>query len=60
MKTRPWGYAVEFHYHDNTECPLPRPNPGRGVMKLWGAGDLRQCPECAKLGARSAEASFAE
>jgi hypothetical protein len=49
MKTRPWHYLVEFHYHDNTECTQPRPKPGRGLMKLWGTGDKPRCEECEKL-----------
>jgi len=49
MKTRPWHYLVEFHHHDNTECTQPRPKPGRGLMKLWGSGDLPLCAECEKL-----------
>ena len=49
MKTRPWRYLVEFHYHDQDECAHPRPKPGRGLMKMWGTGGLPQCPECARL-----------
>jgi len=49
MKTRPWHYLVEFHHHDNTDCTQPRPNPGRGMMKLWGTGDKPRCEECEKL-----------
>ena len=49
MKIRPWHYLVEFHHHDNTECTRPRPNPGRGMIKLWGTGDKPRCEECEKL-----------
>ena len=49
MKTRPWRYLVEFHHHNNTDCPQPPPKPGRGMIKMWGTGDLPLCPECEKL-----------
>jgi hypothetical protein len=49
MKTRPWRYLVEFHHHNNTDCPQPAPKPGRGMIKMWGTGDLPLCPECARL-----------
>ena len=49
MKTRPWRYIVEFHHHNNTDCPLPPPKTGRGLIKVWGTGDLPLCTECEKL-----------
>lgn len=49
MKTRAWRYLVEFHHHNNTDCPQPPPKPGRGLIKVWGTGDLPLCTECEKL-----------
>ena len=49
MKTRPWYYLVELHYHDNTACTQPQPKPGRKLMKMWGTGGLPRCEECQKL-----------
>jgi hypothetical protein len=49
MKTRPWHYLVEFHFHDNTDCTQPQPKPGRILMKLWGTGDKPRCEQCQKL-----------
>jgi hypothetical protein len=49
MKTRPWRYLVEFHHHNNTECPQPPPKTGRGLIKVWGTGDLPLCAECENL-----------
>jgi hypothetical protein len=49
MKTRAWRYLVEFHRHDNTDCPRPVPKPGRGLIKVWGTGDLPLCTECERL-----------
>jgi hypothetical protein len=49
MKTRPWRYLVEFHHHNNTGCPQPPPKTGRGLIKVWGSGDLPLCAECEKL-----------
>jgi hypothetical protein len=49
MKTRPWRYLVEFHHHNNTDCPQPAPKPGRGLIKVWGTGDLPLCAECERL-----------
>jgi hypothetical protein len=51
MKTRPWYYLVELHYHDNTDCKRRRPNPSRKLMKMWGTGGLPRCEECQKLDA---------
>jgi hypothetical protein len=42
-------------YHDNNACPVGQRIPA--VRREDGAGkDLRQCPTCAELGARSREA----
>jgi len=49
MKTRAWRYLVEFHHHNNTDCPQPPPKVGRGLIKVWGTGDLPLCTECEKL-----------
>ena len=49
MKTRAWRYLVEFHHHNNTDCPQPPPKAGRGLIKVWGTGDLTLCTECEKL-----------
>jgi hypothetical protein len=49
MKTRAWRYLVEFHHHNNTDCPQPPPKIGRGLIKVWGTGDLPLCAECEKL-----------
>jgi len=49
MKTRPWRYLVEFHHHNNSDCLQPPPKRGRGLIKMWGTGDLPLCPECGKL-----------
>ena len=49
MKTRPWRYIVEFQHHNNTDCPQPPPKSGRGLIKVWGTGDLPLCAECEKL-----------
>ena len=39
-------------YHDNNACPVGQRIPA--VRRTDGAGkDLRQCPTCAELGARS-------
>ncbi len=49
MKTRAWRYLVEFHHHNNTDCPQPPPKIGRGLIKVWGTGDLPLCAECERL-----------
>lgn len=49
MKTRVWRYLVEFHHHNNTDCRQPPPKPGRGLIKVWGTGDLPLCSECERL-----------
>jgi len=49
MKTRAWRYIVEFHHHNNTDCPQPPPKRGRGLIKVWGSGDLPLCTECERL-----------
>lgn len=49
MKTRPWRYLVEFHHHNNAGCSQPPPKIGRGLIKVWGTGDLPLCAECERL-----------
>lgn len=49
MKIRPWRYLVEFHHHNNMDCPQSPPKLGRGLIKVWGTGDLPLCAACAKL-----------
>ncbi len=49
MKTRAWRYLVEFHHHNNSDCPQPPPKIGRGLIKVWGTGDLPLCAECERL-----------
>jgi|GEM_PF-5392423 len=49
MKTRPWRYLVEFHHHNTTDCPQSPPKLGRGLIKIWGTGNLPLCAACEKL-----------
>ena len=49
MKTRAWRYLVEFQHHNNTDCSQPPPKLGRGLIKMWGTGDLPLCAECERL-----------
>jgi hypothetical protein len=48
MKTRPWYYLIEMHYHDNTKCTR-LPVSARRLVSIRGTGELPLCEECARI-----------